>query len=224
MLLPRCYFLGMGIFGSKKTPVAPITLVSCVLGSATTAIQFLGGVAASGEFSDEEIFQVWSVIYAASIRSVTSPEDKHFLKVYLRGQISSPQLQRAFDEAAENPQEVLYIGLQGGGANSASTLASDLAEHVTNPSLLQANSMTKELINEKALPVFEHHVRELFPDLQQVHQILIAVLSGSFSVNIEDICRGMNLYGFEGTSLRIKVAQTIYGIAPVLFATRALNE
>jgi hypothetical protein len=214
----------MGIFGRKKALGASVNLASCASGSAVTAIQFLDGVAASGEFSDEEIFKVWSSIYAASIRSVSSLEDKDFLRVFLRGQISTPQLQRAYDEAANNPQEVLYINLVGGGADTASTIAKDLAVNVTNPSLLRANSITKELINEEALPVFEHHVKELFPDLQQVHQILIAVLSGSFSVNIEDICRGMTLYGQQGTSLRIKVAQTIYGLAPVLFATRALNE
>jgi hypothetical protein len=214
----------MGIFGRKKALGASITLASCASGSAVTAIQFLDGVAASEEFSDEEIFKVWSSIYAASIRTVSSPEDKDFLKVFLRGQISTPQLQRVYDEAANNPQEVLYINLIGGGADTASTIAKDLAVNVTNPSLLRANSITKELINEEALPVFEHHVKELFPEMQQVHQILIAVLSGSFSVNIEDICRGMKLYGQLGTSLRIKVAQTIYGLAPVLFATRALNQ
>jgi hypothetical protein len=215
---------GMGIFGRKKELGASVTLASCASGSAVTALQFLHGVTAGGEFSDEEIVKVWSCIYAASIRSVSSPEDKDFLRVFLRGQISLPQLQRAFDEAANNPQEVLYIGLEGGGAETASTIAKDLAVHVTNPSLLRANSITKELINEESLPIFEHHVKALFPELQQVHQILIAVLSGSFSVNVEDICRGMTLYGQTGTSLRIRVAQTIYGLAPVLFATRALNE
>ena len=214
----------MGLFKRKQALGAAITVASCVSGSAVTALQFLDGVAGSGDFTDEEIFKVWSVIYAASIRSVKAREDKEFLKMYLRGQISTPQLQRVFEECANNPQEVLYIGLEGGGANTVSIIAKDIAVKITNPSLLRASSITKEQINEEALPLFEHHVKELFPELDKIHQILIAVLSGSFSVNIEDICRGMSLYGQAGTGLRIKVAQTIYALAPVLFATRALNE
>jgi hypothetical protein len=216
--------LGMGIFGRKKAIGSSITRTSCVSGSAVTALQFLNGVSLSGEFSEEEIFKVWSVIYASAIRCLQSDEDKRFLIDFLRAQIHSPLLNSAFEAAAQNPQEVLYIRLEGPGQNNVSVIAKDLAQNVTNIALANPRIAKKESIGELAIPVFEHHVKEHFPEMGRIEQLLVAVLAGSFSVNVEDICRGMDLYGFEGTNLRITVAQTIYAMAPILYLLRHINE
>ena len=189
-----------------------------------TALQFLDGVARSGEISEEEIFKVWSVIYASAIRCLQSEEDKRFLGEFLRAKIQSPDFRRAFEKAIEKPQEVLYIRLEGPSQENVSIIAKDLAVNVTNMALSNSQSASKEYISELAIPVFEHHVKVHIPNMERLEQLLVAVLAGSFSVNIEDICRGMDLYGYEGTNLRITVAQTIYAMAPILFVTRSLNE
>jgi hypothetical protein len=214
----------MGFFGRKKATGSLITRTSCVSGSTVTALQFLNAVSLSGEFSEEEIFKVWSVIYASAIRCLQSDEDKRFLIDFLRTQIHSPILSSAFESAAQNPQEVLYIRLEGPGQDNVSVIAKDLAQNVTNIALANPQIVNKESIGELAIPVFEHHVKEHFPEMGRIEQLLVAVLAGSFSVNVEDICRGMDLYGFEGTNLRVTVAQTIYAMAPILYLLRDIND
>ena len=105
-----------------------------------------------------------------------------------------------------------------------SVIAKDLAVNVTNIALANPGKASKESISDLALPVFEHHVKEHFPNMKRQEQLLVGVLAGSFSVNVEDICRDMKFYGFEGTNLRISVAQTIYAMAPILFLLRHINE
>lgn len=214
----------MGIFGRKKASGALITRASAVSGSAVTALQFMNGVALSDEFTEEDLFKVWSVIYAASIRCIQDEADKEFLKDFLRGQITSPKLLSAFSKAADDPQEVLYINLEGAGADYASAISKDLAIHISDPALKTANTITKVQISDLAVIIFEHHLNEHFPELQRIHQLLVGVLAGSYAVNIEDICRGVRLYGSEGTNLRFLVAQTIFALAPILYVTRSLNE
>jgi hypothetical protein len=214
----------MGIFNRKKLSGSTITKTSCVAGSAVTGLQFLNGVAQSGEFSESELFEVWSVIYASSIRCLNNDEDKQFLIQFLRAQLHNPLLANAFENAAQNPQEVLYIRLEGPGQENVATIAKDLVVNVTNIALANPGLANKEFIGELAIPVFEHHLKEHFPEMERSEQLLLAVLAGSFSVSIEDICRGKNIYGTEGTNMRITVAQTIYSLAPILYLLRHINK
>lgn len=213
----------VALFGKKKKGIS-ISPASCVWTSAVTAVQFLNQVAASDSFSEEELYQVWSTIYAAVVRCLETEEDEKSLVPYLRNEITNPRFTNVFDRALGDTGDVLFLSLDDDMEKRVAQISQDLAENVTNIVLVNYRNADVSQIGRLSIPIFSHHMGQYVTEPKPVHDLLIAALAGSFSTNVQDICQGVDLYDFESTKMRISKAQLIFSLAPMLFLLREYYE
>ena len=214
----------MGIFKKSKNTGVPITLLSAIGGTLTTAAQFLNGVSEDKSISDEDIYLIWSVLYISGIAYTETDKDREYLTDYLSSQIVTPKLKKAFRKEIDNPQSFLYFEFDDDALKRQHMISSTLAKVITNKALARSKTVKKEELVAETNEIFSHFLNQSNLEPKEAHEIMTAVLAGCFAWNIEDICRRLDFYGYDSSKTRIMAAESIFSRAFLLYVGRESSQ
>ena len=213
----------MGVF-RKQNQDTPLTRLSIVLGLLITACHFLHGVAEDDSISEDQLYLIWSSIFASGIRCLKAEQDIEFINATLRNQVLNSKFRRVFEKSTTSMEPVLFAPFNENYVKSANEVSQSLAKEVANPTFQNFENADKQVIVELAKPLYQHYLSQMFDELTENIQLLGATLAGSFSIALEDICRGIRTYGVDRSLERIQVAETVFTLPIFLYSLRELNS